>query len=97
MIPTPEQPIRRYGSGAANWHTGETVVLVRRASAGARHALRAVHQPAGAARRDAGFLRPLQPTPRWGALHPRRATARVVACRLRRLRECQGPKAIAPR
>jgi putative transposase len=30
MIPTPKQPTRRYGLGAANWHTGETVVLVRR-------------------------------------------------------------------
>ena len=30
MIPTPLQPTRRYGLGAANWHTGETVVLVRR-------------------------------------------------------------------
>lgn len=26
----PKQPTRRYGLGAANWHTGETVVLVRR-------------------------------------------------------------------
>jgi putative transposase len=30
MIPTPKQPTRRYHLGAANWHTGETVVLVRR-------------------------------------------------------------------
>jgi hypothetical protein len=30
MIPTPMQPTRRYGLGAANWHTGETVVLIRR-------------------------------------------------------------------
>jgi hypothetical protein len=30
MIPTPMQPTRRYGLGAANWHTGETVVLTRR-------------------------------------------------------------------
>lgn len=30
MIPTPAQPTRRYGLGAANWHTGETVVLLRR-------------------------------------------------------------------
>ena len=30
MIPTPKQPTRRYGLGAANWHTGETVVLIRR-------------------------------------------------------------------
>ncbi len=29
-IPTPMQPTRRYGLGAANWHTGEAVVLVRR-------------------------------------------------------------------
>jgi transposase len=30
LIPTPMQPTRRYGLGAANWHTGETVVLTRR-------------------------------------------------------------------
>ena len=30
MIPTPAQPTRRYGLGAVNYHTGETVVLVRR-------------------------------------------------------------------
>jgi putative transposase len=30
MIPTPMQPTRRYGLGAVNYHTGETVVLVRR-------------------------------------------------------------------
>jgi putative transposase len=30
MIPTPAQPTRRYDLGAANWHTGETVVLTRR-------------------------------------------------------------------
>jgi putative transposase len=30
MIPTPAQPKRRYGLGAVNWHTGETVVLTRR-------------------------------------------------------------------
>ena len=30
MVPTPMQPTRRYGLGAANWHTGETVVLIRR-------------------------------------------------------------------
>jgi putative transposase len=30
MIPTPKQPTRRYGLGAANWHTGNTVVLVHR-------------------------------------------------------------------
>lgn len=29
-ITTPMQPTRRYGLGAANWHTGETVVLTRR-------------------------------------------------------------------
>ena len=29
MIPTPMQPTRRHGIGAANWRTGETVVLVR--------------------------------------------------------------------
>ena len=29
MIPTPMQPTRRYGLGAVNWHTGETVVLTR--------------------------------------------------------------------
>ena len=30
MIPTPGQPTRRYGIGAADYHSGETVVLVRR-------------------------------------------------------------------
>lgn len=30
MIPTPGQPTKRYGIGAVNYHTGETVVLVRR-------------------------------------------------------------------
>ncbi|MFL5574386.1 MAG: hypothetical protein ACJ79S_00225 [Gemmatimonadaceae bacterium] len=30
MVPTAAQPTRRYGLGAANWRTGETVVLVRR-------------------------------------------------------------------
>lgn len=30
MIPTPGQPKRNYGIGAVNYHTGETVVLVRR-------------------------------------------------------------------
>jgi transposase len=30
MVPTPGQPTRRYGIGAVNYHTGETVVLVRR-------------------------------------------------------------------
>jgi transposase len=29
MIPTPLQPIRRYGLGSVNWHTGETLVLTR--------------------------------------------------------------------
>jgi transposase len=30
MIPTPAQPTRRYGLGAVNWFTGETVVITRR-------------------------------------------------------------------
>ena len=30
MIPTPGQPPKRYGIGAVNYHTGETVVLFRR-------------------------------------------------------------------
>jgi putative transposase len=30
MIPTPAQPVRRYGLGAVNYHTGATVVLTRR-------------------------------------------------------------------
>jgi len=30
MIPTPGSPKKRYGLGAVNYHTGETVVLVRR-------------------------------------------------------------------
>lgn len=30
MIYTPAQPTRQYGIGAVNYHTGETVVLVRR-------------------------------------------------------------------
>ena len=30
MIPTPAQPVRRYGLGAVNWHTGETVTITRR-------------------------------------------------------------------
>lgn len=30
MIPTPGQPKRNYGIGSVNYHTGETVVLVRR-------------------------------------------------------------------
>jgi transposase len=29
MTPTLMQPTRRYGLGAVNWHTGETVVLAR--------------------------------------------------------------------
>lgn len=29
MIPTPAQPTRRYGRGAVNWFTGETVVITR--------------------------------------------------------------------
>lgn len=29
MISSPMQPTRRYGLGAANWHTGETVVITR--------------------------------------------------------------------
>jgi putative transposase len=29
MIPTPRQPYKRYGLGAANYHTGETVVIFR--------------------------------------------------------------------
>jgi putative transposase len=29
MIPTPRQPYKRYGLGAVNYHTGETVVLFR--------------------------------------------------------------------
>ena len=29
MIPTPGQPYKRYGLGAVNYHTGETVVLFR--------------------------------------------------------------------
>jgi len=29
MIPTPAQPYRRYGIGAVNYHSGETVVLTR--------------------------------------------------------------------
>jgi transposase len=29
MIPTPTQPVRRYGLGAVNWHSGETVTLTR--------------------------------------------------------------------
>lgn len=30
MIPTPGQSYRRYGIGGVNYHTGETVVIVRR-------------------------------------------------------------------
>jgi transposase len=30
MIPTPRQPIRRYGLGAVDWYTGQTVVITRR-------------------------------------------------------------------
>ncbi len=30
MIPTPAQPTRHYGIGAVDYHTGETVVLVKR-------------------------------------------------------------------
>jgi putative transposase len=30
MIPTPAQPVKHYGLGAVNYHTGETVVLTRR-------------------------------------------------------------------
>ena len=30
MIPTPAQPKKRYGIGAVDYHTGETVVLIRR-------------------------------------------------------------------
>jgi transposase len=30
MIPTPAQPTKHYGLGAVNYHTGHTVVLVRR-------------------------------------------------------------------
>ena len=41
MIPTPKQPTRRYGFGAANRHTGEAVVLVRRPPRGARVTARA--------------------------------------------------------
>jgi hypothetical protein len=29
MVPTPLQPTRRYGLGAVNWHTGETLFLTR--------------------------------------------------------------------
>jgi len=30
MIPTPRQPYKRYGLGAVNYHSGESVVLFRR-------------------------------------------------------------------
>lgn len=30
MIPTPGQPKKHYGLGAVNYHTGETVVLIRK-------------------------------------------------------------------
>ncbi len=30
MIPTPQQPEKRYGLGAVNYHTGENVVIFRR-------------------------------------------------------------------
>ena len=30
MIPTPGQPKKHYGLGAVNYHTGETVVIIRR-------------------------------------------------------------------
>ena len=30
MIQTPAQPTRRYGIGAVDYHTGQTVVLIRR-------------------------------------------------------------------
>ena len=30
MIPTPGQPQKHYGLGAVNYHTGETVVLIRK-------------------------------------------------------------------
>lgn len=30
MIPTPRQPYKRYGIGGVNYHTGESVVIVRR-------------------------------------------------------------------
>lgn len=29
MIPTPRQPYKRYGLGAVNYHTGETLVIFR--------------------------------------------------------------------
>ena len=30
MIPTPHQPLKRYGIGGVNYHSGETVVIFRR-------------------------------------------------------------------
>ena len=30
MIPMPAQPKKRYGIGAVDYHTGQTVVLIRR-------------------------------------------------------------------
>lgn len=30
MIPTPAQPKKRYGIGAVDYHSGESVVLIRR-------------------------------------------------------------------
>lgn len=30
MIPTPAQPVRRYGLGAVDWHSGEAIVITRR-------------------------------------------------------------------
>jgi len=30
MIPTPGQPIKHYGIGGINYHTGETVIIFRR-------------------------------------------------------------------
>jgi len=30
MISTPMQPLRRYGLGAVNWYSGETLVITRR-------------------------------------------------------------------
>jgi len=30
MVPTPRHPYKRYGLGAVNYHTGETVVIFRR-------------------------------------------------------------------
>ena len=30
MIPTPGQPKKHYGLGAVNYHTGETVLIIRK-------------------------------------------------------------------